>query len=255
MGDGTGEPVTGGSPSDRPWDDAAHLGVRGAWTDRPRSAIVAPDFRRPPGFLFHLALLVPTAGLLYAASTPGLEILVLMGSVIGLGVGAIIWAVRAFAFATDRTRRRRRRQALWFAAAPLCGAAVLAIIVADLPLRARWSMARNDFNAALELVPDMPTDPVDPVAPHTISDPVSFQVPGRIGTYAVERASRIEAGVLFHIGGSGIGFSDGGFAHVPGGPPGGLGPHDPSAAFGKAWFETITFRHLDGDWYVWDAVR
>lgn len=63
------------------------------------------------------------------------------------------------------------------------------------------------------------------------------------------------AGVLFHMGGSSIGFGDGGFAHLPDGPPGGLGPHGPTGAFGGAWFETITFRHVDGDWYTWDAVQ
>lgn len=235
--------------------DPARFG-RDGWADRSfRPSSVAKDVRQPPGLLFHLTLLVPTSGLLYASSTPGIDLIVLMGSVIGLGVGAIVWGGRAVAFATDRTRPRKAWQAVWLAVAPLCGALVLAMIVADLPLRARWSLARDDFTAALELAPEMPTDPVDPLAPHAIHDPVRFEVPGRIGTYAVARASRIEAGVLFHIGGSGIGFSDGGFAHIPGGPPGGLGPHEPSASFGDAWFETITFHHLDGDWYVWDAVQ
>lgn len=71
----------------------------------------------------------------------------------------------------------------------------------------------------------------------------------------MDGASRVPAGVLFHTGGGGIGFSDAGFAHLPGGPPGGLGPHGPSAAFGNAWFETITFRPLGGDWYAWNAVQ
>ena len=46
-----------------------------------------------------------------------------------------------------------------------------------------------------------------------------------------------------------------GFAHLPDGPPGGLGPLPPSPDLGIAWFETITFRPLGHGWYAWSAVQ
>lgn len=258
MGDSAGEAGAAGRVSGQAWNDPASYGD-GGWADRTvrsiRSATFAPNVRRPPRFLFHLLLVVPTVALLHAASSPGFHLISFMAGVMGLGFGGLVWVLRAAACAFTPQRPRVQGSPGWFLVAPVCGAVVLMALITGAPLQARWSMAQDDFTRALELAPSAAPDAPGPGA-GAVVEPVPFDVPDRIGTYSVEGASRVPVGVLFHVGGgNSIGFGDGGFAHIPGGPPGGLGPHGPSPAFGNAWFETITFHPLGDDWYVWDAVQ
>ncbi len=199
-------------------------------------------------------LLVPMVAMLAVLSNPSPSVLL---AVFAFGAGvvaALVWLALA-GFWLTRARPIRQRRALWFLVAPAAALATVALAATGAPLEARWALARGEFDDAVALAPPWSDGPAPTATDRGPHDPISFDVPDRLGSYRVSRGSTVPAGVFFHTGGGGIGFSDGGFAHLPDGPPGGLGPLPPSPDLGIAWFETITFRPLGHGWYAWSAVQ
>jgi hypothetical protein len=186
-------------------------------------------WKRPPGRLFHLALVLPALGLLWSHSVPGLAFLLWFASVALLFLGAVVWGVRLLAYALARHRGRAEGRARWFLVAPIAAVVVLVLIVADVPLRARWSVSRSDFEAV--------------VADAMKDEDYSSVESQRIGLYDITLIYRQGEAVIFYEG-NGVLFDDAGFAYLPDGP---------FPELENGGFERPEFRHLGGPWYAWTA--
>ncbi len=212
----------------------------------------------PPGLWVHLAFLPVALCVLYAVSSPGWSFLAALVGVGGVGLGCLAWLALAVAHGASRFRNRGQRRDLggrseaWLLVGPVLVVLLAALVVTGAPLRARFALARDDFDQARERVAALSTGPMNAEAG---AQRMTVAGPRRIGTYRVHEVSRVPAGVFFHLRNGGIGFHDDGFAHLPDGPPSGPGPFTPSSELGGAWFETMTFRSLGGGWYAWEAVQ
>jgi hypothetical protein len=190
--------------------------------------------RTPPGRWFHLALVPVTALLLYAASVPGYAFFTGYAAGALLLFAALMWAARTALYLRARRRGTASGSARWLAVAPVAGLAVVALLGNDVPLRLRWSLARDDFARAARLAPPPAGDR---------GEWVRFAVPDRIGSYRITGASRVGDGVVFTER-TGALMNDAGFAYLPTGP-------FPEMANGS--FETPDFYALGGGWYGWTA--
>lgn len=209
----------------------------------------------PPGMWVHLAFVPVALCVLYAVSSPGWSFLAAMVGFGGVVLWSLAWLALALAHGANRFRNRgrgrdpRRGSVAWLLVGPVLVVILAALVVTGAPLRARFALARDDFDQARDRVAALSTGPMEGTQRTTVSGP------RRIGSYRVHEVSRVPAGVFFHLRNGGIGFHDDGLAHLPDGPPAGTGPFTPSNELGGAWFETMTFRSLGGGWYVWDAVQ
>lgn len=192
-------------------------------------------FRRPPRFLFHSALVPGAAILLWNASLPGFSPLYIAGIWL-LGLGAIVWSIRLVGRVMS-SRKGYAKQGLrgyaWFAVAPVAGLLVLALNYSNVPLRARWTIAKGDFVSVLRSAP----------LPTSRTEWEDFVAPARIGTYEISKAVRVGDGVIFFEStGNLLGVA--GFAYLPTGP---------LPELDTGWFENPQYFALGGGWYAWTA--
>lgn len=190
-------------------------------------------FRRPPGVVFHLALVLPAVAFLYSVSVPGFDFLIWIVAYCILGAAALIWFLRAGTYLWAVWHHRATGSARWWLVAPVAGALVLALIWTDAPLRVRWALSRGDFQDAVALAPPA-TDP---------EGWVTFEVPNRLGSYRIIDANRVGDGVIFYER-TGAFSNDAGFAYLPSGP---------FEELETGWFESPQFRSLGDGWYAWTA--
>lgn len=187
------------------------------------------SWRWPLGRLFHLALVPPALGLLWSHSFPGLIIFPWVGSVAFLFLGAVVWGVRLLTFAFAKYRGRAEGRARWLFVAPAVGVLVVTLLVADVSLRARWSVSRSDFEAV-----------VDEVMKDEDYRSIENQ---RLGFYDITSIYRQGEAIIFDER-NGDFFDDAGFAYLPNGP---------FPELENGGFEAPQFRHLGGPWYAWTA--
>ncbi len=186
-------------------------------------------WQQPLGRLFHVALVLPVLGLLWSHSVPGVYPLPWLGSVALLFLGTVMWGVRLLTFAFAKRRGRAEGRARWFLVAPAAGVLVVMLIVADVPLRARWSVNRSDFEAV-----------VDEAMKDEDYSSIESQ---RLGFYDITHIYRQGEAVIFYER-NGVFFDDAGFAYLPNGP---------FPELENGGFEAPQFRHLGGPWYAWTA--
>lgn len=230
------------------------------WVKSPapgREPSTTPLALGPPGGWVHLALVPVALCLLYAVSSPGWSFLAAMVGFGGVALWTLAWLVLALAYGAERLRSRGRRgdharSAAWLLLGPALVGILAAAVLTGAPLRARFALARGDFDQVRDRVATVSAGQRRTEA-GTLR--ATVDAPHRIGTYRVHEVSLVPAGVFFHLRTGGIGFHDGGFAHLPDGPPGGDGPLTPSNELGGAWFETMTFWALGDGWYAWEAVQ
>lgn len=189
----------------------------------------APFWRRPPRRLFHLILVLPALVWLWAWSVPGFDFLLWMPSAMALGVGAVVWGVRLLTYLIARLQRQPTTGGRRFFVAPVCGAVALALVIADVPLKARWIASRSSFE-----------DVVDNVL---ADDDFTFGDDQRLGLYTVIHVYREGDAVIFYER-TGSFSDDAGFAYLPNGP---------FPELENGGFERPEFRHLGGAWYAWTA--
>lgn len=186
-------------------------------------------WRRPPGWLFHFALVPPTLGLLWSHSVPGFIFDVWLGAIALLGAGVLVWAARSATYLMARRRGRNSGMARWFLVAPAAGIIVLALILVDAPLRPRWAMSRSAFEGVVQ----------EAMKDESFSSTESR----RLGSYEVFYVYRQGEAVIFYED-NGAFFDDAGFAYLPNGP---------FPELENGGFERPKFQHLGGRWYAWTA--
>lgn len=189
--------------------------------------------RRPPGAKFHLVVGLAGLLLLISVSVPGVAFFSGLAAAYVLGIGAVVWVVRGLLFVLARRDGRAHGAARWFLVAPLGGLLVVALVLADVPLRARFSLSEAAFDRALELAP----------AETSLDEQEHFEVPDRIGSYRITDAYRQGDAVIFYER-TGSLVDDAGFAYLPSGS---------FPELENGGFERPSFRHLQGDWYAWTA--
>lgn len=180
-------------------------------------------FQRPPRWVFHIILIVPTVVLLIAASVPGTMFFLSILALWVFVIGALLWLVRVVLYASARVRGRAGGSAIWCFVAPVAGCVVLLLLVTDAPLRLRWAGSHSDFARAVEDAP--------------------FAVDRHLGSYEVTSAVRAGNGVLFwEANGAFLDYA--GFAYLPDGP---------ESLRGNGGLESPEFTSLGGGWYAWTA--
>jgi hypothetical protein len=187
-------------------------------------------FRRPPGVLFHGALVATGLVVLWAFSFPGIHFLAVVPCIWVVGIAAVTWLVRGVTYLRSRRRAAHSGTALLFAIAP-AGALVLALVLhANFPLRARWQSSKSDFQNAVEEVRAEPAN-------------WASWKPRRIGTYTITSVRIVDEGVIFYDEVGALS-DDAGFAYLP---------HGPSTKMANASFENPQWLALGDHWYAWTA--
>jgi hypothetical protein len=177
---------------------------------------------------------VPAAAALWAVSVPGIAFFSAWGAVWILALSAVLWAVRVITYVRGRRRDGAIGAAWWFLVAPAGGALVLALIISDAPLRARWALSQHAFEQAVSHVPSSPSRTEwEQLTPDR----------GRVGWYDVTTIYRVGDAVIFYEQ-TGDLIDNAGFAYLPSGP-------FPELSNGS--FESPRFVHLSGPWYAWTA--
>ncbi|WCO65615.1 hypothetical protein PO878_14010 [Iamia majanohamensis] len=216
-------PATGADPASRGDDRAAGWDEATGW---------ARLLGQPPRWFFHLVLLVPVAVVLWGATSPYGAFLPLVFGAGGIVLLAGVWLARAVAFAAASLRRPR--SARWLAVAPIAGVVVVALMVADVPLRLRWAQSRPAFEEVVATVDADDEAPVD-------DDPTVAGFPRRLGSYEVTSVLDWDGGTAFVEADGGF-IDDTGFVHLPDGP-------DALSDQQRVGF-VLDLRHLEGDWYT-----
>ena len=216
----------------------------------PEVALVAPMTRTAPGLVFHACLVPPTVLVLVADSVPGSVLLPWLLGAAALLALAAVWSVRLLVYLVSVVRRQTVGSVLPFLVAPLGLAAIVGLVAADAPFRARWAVSVDDLDAFVASAPHGTVQP-EPDGDGDVlgegdGDSLEWQTldaPDWVGAFLIHRAARVgEAVILYESTG---GFIDSvGFAHLPDGP-------DPALENGL--FEDPTFRHIEGDWYEFSA--
>lgn len=160
---------------------------------------------------------------MWASSVPTSDFDLATYSVLaGLAVCAA-WLVR-----TLSALMTTKRFSPWMAVVPAVVVFCLGVNAAEVPLRARFALAENDFDRVVTAV---------------TADPRTADTTGRrIGSYAVTSVAVHDGRVYFTVAGSGF-LRQGGFAYLPSGPP---GLSDPVG-------ESVTVTALTGPWYVFSS--
>ena len=188
-------------------------------------------WRRAPGALFHVAVGLVSLSLLWVHSEPGVDLLpwitvALLGCIL-----VLVWAVRLLTFLLALTRDRSAGSPLAWLAAPAVGLVVVVLVVAGIPLQARWAISRPAFDAVVE----QRLEGGGRVPGH----------PGRLGLYEIGRVDDVGGALLFFEGDDGaLGAS--GFAHLPDGPR-------PDLFVGSAG--PLRFEPLGGPWHSWTEAE
>ena len=184
-------------------------------------------WRRPPRKIFHGGVAIVGAGVMWAAGNPfGFGLAFSLTFVLMLLAG--MWAARGAAFLLFRRRGSAVGDARWFLVAPILGAVAVVAVSLDLPLKARWAASEASFER---------------VAEDVLSDGVPrWDESHRVGLYRVHRIYIVDGSVFFQDP-EGAFLTVGGFAFLPDGPSESLNPVG----------GPIEFRHLRGDWFIWEA--
>jgi hypothetical protein len=177
-------------------------------------------------WVFHAVVAAAAGCLLWAFSVPGFSAILAGAALLVLGLATPLWAAGAEAL-------RRVGWSWWFLVAPAMGMAVIALLVAGMPLQARWALGRGAFETVVD---DLPETPIG-------SERTVLHVPARLGSYRIIAAYHVPGGVLFYEANGAL-FNDAGFAYLPDGP---------TASLENGSFESPVFRHLGGPWYSWTA--
>lgn len=183
----------------------------------------------PPGWPFHLICAMPATALLWGATGPGTTWWAL-GGIAGALALVAVWVVRLIAHGWVNGPDRRR-----FLIAPAGGVLVVALIVLDVPLQARWAVAHDAFDQFVEALP----------AAESAEEQPRIDVPARIGGYRISWIERVDGGVLFHSPAPCGFLDDAGFGWFPEGP-------NPDA-LDNGGFERPEFSRIRGPWYTWCA--
>jgi hypothetical protein len=187
-------------------------------------------WRRAPGALFHVAVGLLALSLLWVHSEPAVDLLPWLTVVLLSCLLALVWAVRLLTFLLAMTRDRSAGSPLAWPAAPAVGFVVLVLVVAGIPLQARWTISRPAFDAVVEQ--------------HLRGGERVPERPGRLGLYEIARADDVDGALLFFEGEDGaLGAS--GFAHLPDGPR-------PDRLVGSAG--PLRFEPRGGPWYSWTTA-
>lgn len=204
------------------------------WKDAPIVTVVESQetpvgwWRTPPTWLFHGILVLVLGMPVAAASVPGTDPFLVALSFVTVLLSAAVWIVRLAGWATSRMRSR----GLWWLIAPLLVVTTASLIVADVPLRARFALARDDLDAFV--------DGLEPQG--RFDDWARVDVPLSIGGFEVLRAFQIGDGVIIYLDGSFPNHA--GFAYLPDGPDDRIENYD---------FADPAFNSLGGDWFSWTA--
>lgn len=181
-----------------------------------------------PGLLFHGLAALPVFALLWAFSVPGFMFPLAVAAAFTLVVFALVWLIRLVGYCV-----REGRASWWFAIVPLGLAIVIGLLVARVPLHARWALSQPAFAAAVSHLPPEPS---------ADAYPPDLPIPGTLGSYRITLASRVIGGVIFHEV-HGAFLDDAGFAYLPDGPT--------AQPYGD--LQSPAFVHLSGPWYAWTA--
>lgn len=150
-----------------------------------RAPFAAESSVAVPRWLFHAALLIVSLWVLLAASDPtsGLVAwLVGLGGVLVLGV---VWLCLLVGWLVERRRRERAdRGGRWFLLAPAMVITVALLVLAGVPLRARWGFSRDSFQVVADEALDSGAPPV-------------AEGPRRIGAYRVHDVEVVDSAVVF----------------------------------------------------------
>lgn len=184
----------------------------------------------PPGRGLTAALVASLMMMLWAASSPGPDLLLLFGGMV-FAVAFLQWLMGlvGWLMSSDRVRGR-----YWLATgAMLVGA--IALYATTTPLQLRFGLARNRFDAMVQgLEPE-----------GSYGDWIEFS-PGRAGSYSIHTAYQVGDNVIIVERPYGF-FSAAGFAYLPDGP---------DQPLDRGPLLNPYFRHLSGEWYSWvDASK
>lgn len=186
--------------------------------------------RRPPRLFFHGILIAAALAELWSFSFPGVHFFGMIVPFWVLGIASIIWLVRLLAYGMAWRHRRHNGPARWFLVAPLGGLLVLGLLMANVPLKARWQVGKHDFEQALQGAERAPAK-------------WEGRIDRRVGTYRITHVGVVEHGVLFYEH-TGALSDDAGFAYLPNGP-------SPDMSNGN--FENPQWVALGDHWYSWVA--
>lgn len=204
------------------------------WKDPPIAFVLDAQeslggwWRTPPTWLFHGVLVLLLGMLLWAGSTPGSNLAPIAFSLLAILISSVVWVVRLVGWATSRVRSHGLR---WLIAPALVAITTL-LIVADLPLRARFELARGDFDAFVD----------DLEAQGRVDDWARVDAPSSIGGFKVLGAFQGGDVVIIYLPGSFPNHA--GLAYLPDGPDDRLENYD---------FANPSFNSLGGDWFWWTA--
>jgi hypothetical protein len=178
---------------------------------------------RPPRWLFHSLLVLAALPVLWAFSVPGLAVLWLLAGLMLWAVAGLVWLIRLMAGLASK-----QGWSWWFVVAPVTVIVLIGLIVASVPLKARWAFSRASFDAAAAALP-----------------PAQDFIGGnaQIGSYRITSVERVSTGVIFTEVHGAV-FNSAGFAYLPDGPT-------PDLENGS--FEGPQFTPLGGPWYSWTA--
>jgi heme/copper-type cytochrome/quinol oxidase subunit 4 len=182
---------------------------------------------RPPSWRFHAVVVFFALVLLAARSDPNRDSVATLVAMVVLVVAAITWLVRLAVFLVRTRRGTLSEGRIWFAFAPVVGVVMASLLLPDAPLRTRWALSKDAFDAELERVR---------------SGDEESHPGGRLGWYDVLFSSKEGNGVIFYTE-----FHDdeegAGFVYLPTG----LGLHNQNQAF---WGPQLM--HLGGHWYAFE---
>lgn len=186
-----------------------------------------PMWWRGPRGWFHLLVGVAVLAWLWSWSVPGTHFLVFMASSLALLAAGVLWSIHAVAFVVARRRGRPTAGTPRFLLAPVVGAIAVALVAADVPFDARWSLSRSAFE---DVVDDALKDP-----------DYRSTAERRIGLYTVGHVYSQGEIVIFWVPAGGF-VDPVGFAYLPEGP---------LPEIGDVGLNHPQFRHIDGPWYTY----
>lgn len=177
--------------------------------------------RRPRGISLAWYLVVAGAVVLSLASVsvPGGYFVLQLGLFYGWAailVGAVV------AYLLSAIRRRTPKPRLGHTVPVIAFVLTVVLAVVQVPLLVGYFVSAGSMNALMR---------------EAARDPKSFDKPGRVGVWSVERVESYKGGVRFLVKGTGF-LDPGGFAYSEKGQPPNIGGED-------------YYDHLHGNWYVW----
>src|SRR5450631_597236 len=149
------------------------------WAPR-RWWVVSLEPAGRPGLRFHGLVALPALALLWAFSVPGFMFPLAVSAAFALAVCGLVWLIRLVGCCV-----REGRASWWFALAPLGLAVTVGLLIARVPLHARWALSRPAFEAAVSHLPPEPSPS---------AYPPDLAVPGTLGSYRITLASRVIGG-------------------------------------------------------------